>query len=293
MGHRRSKLADAAVPLLAGGAAVVAAEAARRLYRLHQLFEPSREPEIDWDPASYGLPRDRVEPLAIQTPDGETLDAWYCRAPRPIASSLYCHGNKGNLTTVAHAIPYLLDAGLSVLLFDYRGYGRSSGHPSVGGIAKDVLAAARVHERIRPRGRPSILYGYSLGGAIAAQAVRKHPFDGFILQSTFTTLPEVTRVLFPRLPLHLVSGNLYDTLSVIRKLDLPVLFLNGGADEVCPISMTHALHDACPSTHKRLVIVEGGHHKDLYQLDPDALVWAVSQFVTGLAENAVIASAAR
>lgn len=293
MGRRRSKLADVAVPLLAGGAAVVVAETVRRLYRLHQLFEPAREPEIDWHPASYGLPRDRVEALSIKTSDGETLDAWYCRSPRPIASALYCHGNTGNLTTVAHAIPYLLDAGLSVLLFDYRGYGRSSGHPSVSGVAKDVLAAARVHERIRPRGRPSILYGYSLGGAIAAQAVRKYPFDGFILQSTFTTLPEVTRVLFPRLPLHLVSGNLYDTISIVRKLDLPVLFLNGDADEVCPINMAHALHDACPSEHKRLVIVKDGQHRDLYQRDPDGMVWAVSQFATALAENAVIASAAR
>lgn len=275
---------------------MIAIESVRRLYRLSQLFEPEREP-IDppgsWDPQDYGIDRNRVEELQIDTPDGKALHAWYCRSPKPIASAVYCHGSAGNLTNVAHVIPHLLDAGLSVLLFDYRGYGKSSGKPSIGGVTRDVVAAARVHERIRPHDKPSILYGYSLGGALAAQALRELPFDGVVLQSTFTNLPEVTRVLFPRVPLHLVSGKLFDTLSVVRELQLPALFIHGGADEVCPCWMGEALHEACGSARKRLVIIDGGMHKDLYQRDPDTLVWAVSQFANELAENAVIASAAR
>jgi fermentation-respiration switch protein FrsA (DUF1100 family) len=291
MARRRSKLEDIAAPLLAGGAAVVALESFRRLYRLHQLFEPSREPEISWDPTDYGI--GDAEELAIETPDHETLHAWYCRAPQPIASALYCHGSAGNLTTVAHVVPSLLDAGVNVLLFDYRGYGKSSGSPSVAGVMKDVIAAARVHDRIRPRDKPSILYGYSLGGALAAQALKRLTFDGVILQSTFTNLPDITRFMWPRLPLHLVSGRLFDTLSVVRELRLPVLFIHGDADETCPSAMSQTLHDACASERKRIVVVGGGMHKDLYRRDPDLLVWAVNRFVTEIAESGVIASAAR
>jgi fermentation-respiration switch protein FrsA (DUF1100 family) len=288
---KKSKLEDIAAPLLAGGAAVVALESFRRLYRLHQLFEPSRDPEISWDPKDYGI--GGAEELSIETPDRETLHAWYCRAPHPIASALYCHGSAGNLTTVAHVVPSLLDAGVNVLLFDYRGYGRSSGKPSVSGVMKDVIAAARVHDRIRPHHKPSILYGYSLGGALAAQALKQHAFDGVILQSTFTNLPDITRFMWPRLPLHLVSGKLFDTLSVIRELRLPVLFIHGDADETCPSAMSQTLHDACASERKRMVVVAGGMHKDLYRRHPDSLVWAVNRFVTEIAESGVIASAAR
>jgi fermentation-respiration switch protein FrsA (DUF1100 family) len=332
MARRRSKLQDIAAPLLAGGAAIVALESFRRAYRLHQLFEPSRQPEISWDPRDYGIgvaPASSrqdagvthdAEELSIETPDGETLHAWYCRAPHPIASALYCHGSAGNLTTVAHVVPSLLEAGVNVLLFDYRGYGKSSGTPSVAGVMKDVAAAARVHDRIRPHDKPSILYGYSLGGALAAQSLRDQafcrrlragatsdgakrgagspagetcPFDGVILQSTFTNLPDITRFMWPRLPLHLVSGKLFDTLSVVRELRLPVLFIHGDADETCPSAMSQTLHDACASGRKRIVIVGGGMHKDLYRRDPDSLVWAVNRFVTEIAESGVIASAAR
>src|SRR5215212_6004760 len=105
--RKRSKLPDVAAPLLAGGAAVLAIESARRLYRLSQLFEPSREALTSWEPEAYGIARERVEELTIDTPDGKTLHAWYCRSPRPIASALYCHGSAGNLTTVAHVVPHL------------------------------------------------------------------------------------------------------------------------------------------------------------------------------------------
>src|SRR5213078_4315770 len=113
-----------------------------------------------------------------------------------------------------------------------------------------------------------ILYGFSLGGSIAAQVIRRHSFDGLVLQSTFTNLPDITRVAFPRLPLHVFSGRLFDTLGVVRKLRVPVLIIHGGSDEVCPRWMAHALHDSCVAEKKKLVIVDGGLHKDLWMRDP-------------------------
>jgi pimeloyl-ACP methyl ester carboxylesterase len=285
MKRRRGELGKwlegAATPLLVGAAALLALDVARRVFRHHQLFCPSAEPALSWNPDDYGIPRERVSEEWFETPDGEVLYGWYCRAERPIASSVFCHGNTGNLTTNADVIPHLLDSGFNVLLFDYRGFGKSTGRPSLTGIISDGVTAARFHDRIRPKSLPSILYGYSLGGAVAAQIIRKHPFDALILQSTFTTLPDLARVTFPRIPLHLVAGNFFDTLSVLRTLEVPLLLLHGENDEVCPSWMARKLFDAAPCT-KRLEIVSEGMHKDLFIRDGDALVWAIHQFVKDL-----------
>lgn len=267
--------------LLIGGVAFAAADLARRVFRRMQLFCPERKPVKSWDPADYGIPRDRVEEQWFETPDGEMLYGWYCRAEKPIASAVFCHGNTGNLTTVAELIPWLLEAGYNVLYFDYRGFGRSTGYASIAGVIADGVTAARHHEKIRPKELPSILYGYSLGGAVAAQVIRHHPFDGLILHSTFTSLPDITRVTWPRLPLHVFAGDFFDSLAVMKKIRVPVLILHGTADEVIPCWMAHSLYDACTAP-KRLYTVPGGLHKDLFVRDSDSLVWAINQFIYDL-----------
>src|SRR5438132_1464270 len=153
-------------PLLIGGAAVLAFEALRRLFRLTQLFCPTREPLISWKPEHYGIPREQAEEVWFEADDGAMLYGWYLRAKNPIASTVYCHGNTGNLTNPAHVMPHLLASGMNVLLFDYRGFGRSDGFATLTGVIADTIAAARFHDTIRPRNVPSILYGYSIGGAI-------------------------------------------------------------------------------------------------------------------------------
>jgi fermentation-respiration switch protein FrsA (DUF1100 family) len=280
--RKRTPVTDTlAFPLLLGGIAIVAADLGRRLYRQTQIFCPSREPLKSWNPSDYGIPEGAVEEHWIETPDGETLHAWYCRAENPIASGVFCHGNTGNLTISAEVIPHLLDGGFNVLFFDYRGFGRSTGRASYTGVIADGVTTARYHERIRPKHIPSLLYGFSLGGAIAAQVIRRHPFDALILQSTFTSLPQVTRALFPRVPLHWFAGNLFDTVSVIRRLQVPLLVLHGTDDEVCPCWMAHEIFGEC-KTSKRMHCVEGGLHKDLYVRDPDSLIWAITQFIADL-----------
>jgi uncharacterized protein len=273
--------AAAGLPLLVGGAALAAIDIGRRVYRHTQLFCPESAPVISWNPSDYGIPPGATEEHWIETPDGERLDAWYCRSEKPVASAVFCHGNTGNLTTIADVIPHLLLAGMNVLLFDYRGFGRSSGRASFRGVVADGITAARFHDRIRPKELPSLLYGFSLGGAVAAQVIRRHPFEGLILQSTFTSLPQITRVLFPRLPLHLFSGNLFDTLRVIRRLAVPLLVMHGTDDEVIPCWMAHEIFEAC-SAPKSIHCVDRGLHKDIFVRDPDALIWAISQFIAEL-----------
>jgi alpha-beta hydrolase superfamily lysophospholipase len=277
----RSRLHELSFPLLAGAAAFFGAEFGRRFYRDSRIFAPSPDPVKSWDPADYGIPREAFEEHWIRTSDGQTLHAWYCRAPVPRASALFCHGNTGNLTVSADIIPHLLSVGLSVLFFDYRGYGKSTGRATVRGVLRDAQEAALLHDRLRPHDRPALLYGYSLGGAIAAQLARTHPFDGLILQSTFTSLPRLTRLLHPGLPLHLVAGRVFDTLSVVRELKMPLLIMHGTADETVPCAMADEIFDAC-ATDKHLVRVEGGMHRDLYHRDPAKLTGAIDHFLRKL-----------
>jgi len=289
---RHSLLDLLALPLAVGGTLLLAAGLGRRAYRHAQLFEPSTEPEDSargWDPDAYGIPVGACEERWIETPDGEQLFAWYCRAERPVASVLFCHGNRGNLTVSADIIPHLLRANLNVLFFDYRGYGKSSGAPSYDGVLSDGVTAARFHDTLRPPHLPSILYGFSLGGAVAAQIVKRHPFDGLILQSTFSKLVSLARLLHPNLPVQLLAGDLFDTLSTVRKLSIPLLVLHGSADEAIPTAMAHELFDACGSK-KLLHIVDGGLHGDLYTRDADAIVALLTRFVTTLPRRAQTAA---
>lgn len=282
--RKRKQKSPFGLPLLLGSAAIAAAEVGRRMFRHTQVFCPSPDPVKSWDWTDYGIPKDAVEEHWIETPDGEQLYAWYCRAPKPVASGVFCHGNTGNLTISADVIPHLLDAGFNVLFFDYRGFGKSTGRAGFRGVISDGVTASRFHDKIRPQELPSVLYGFSLGGAVAAQVILRHPFDGLILQSTFTNLAQLSRVFYPRLPLHLFAGRELDTLSVINRLQVPLLIVHGSADEVCPSSMANALFDACTAP-KKIVFIEGALHKDIHLRDPDALIWAISQFIAELPRN--------
>lgn len=274
-----------ALPLAVGGALLLAAGLGRRAYRSAQIFKPSPDPEKGWEPAAYGIPAGACEELWIDTPDGERLFAWYCRAKNPVASALFCHGNRGNITISADVIPHLLRANLNVLFFDYRGYGKSSGSPSYDGVIDDGVTAAEFHDTIRPQELPSILYGYSLGGAVAGQVIRRHHFDGMILQSTFSNLVSLARVAHPKVPVHLLAGDLFNTLASVRRLQIPLLVIHGTADEAIPCSMAHELFDACTST-KHKYFVEGGMHGDLYTRDADGLVRALSEFLSIVPKDA-------
>ena len=266
------------VPLVLGGATLVALDVARRVFRSAQLFHPTKGPVISWNPEDYGIPREQCEEVWIETRDHEKLHGWYLRAKNPVASALYCHGNTGNLTNVAHLMPHLVESGFNILLWDYRGYGKSSGRASIRGVIIDTLAAAQLHDAIRPQNLPSLLFGFSLGGAIAAQVIRRHAFKALILQSTFTTLRDIARIAFPRFPLHFLSGTPFNTLRVLKELQLPVLILHGSNDEACPCWMADRMFAECGSPAKMIYRVEGGLHKDLWERDKSGMVAALHRF---------------
>lgn len=257
--------------VLAGGLLAASAEGARLLFRNLNLFRPSRKPAASWDPTDYGIDPALVRQIEFESADGHILHGWYCLSTTPVASLLFCHGNKGNMTDSAPAIPALLAAGLNIFSFDYRGYGRSSGLPTVSGLIEDAIAAADEHEKLRPRDVPSILYGYSLGGAVALQLSRRWHFDGLVLQSTFTNLRDMARHRYPSMPIHHVAGGEFDNVDAVRRAALPTVVVHGTDDKTVPSWMGRALFEA--SAHGReLVLIDGGAHTNLFALDAARVV---------------------
>lgn len=252
------------------------AELVRRLFRDARLFDPDLEPVTSWDPADYGFDPADTEEVFFEC-DGVELYGWYCRAKKPRASFLFCHGNSRNITWFAPGIKALVDAGFSVFMFDYRGFGRSTGRPSIRGVVRDTVAAAKEHERLKPEHLPSVLWGFSLGGAIGAQAFLECTFDGVILHSTFTSLPEITRRHYPGTPMHLIAGNLYDTLSFVQKLTVPLLILHGDEDETVPAEMGRVLHESCGGS--TFVSIPGGMHLDLFDVAHSDICRAAHSFI--------------
>lgn len=253
------------------------AELGRRLFRNARLFDPDPDPVSTWNPSDYGFDPDDTEEVTFES-DGAELYGWYCRAKKPRASILFCHGKSGNLSWFLPGVKALVDSGLNVFTFDYRGYGRSSGRPSIRGVVRDTVAAAREHERRKPENLPAILWGYSLGGAIGAQAFVECSFDGMVLHSTFTSLPEITRLHYPGTALHLLAGSLYDTLSFVRDLHVPLLVLHGDEDETVPVDMGRSLHESCAGS--TFVMIPGGMHGNLFEVARQTICGAMGAFIS-------------
>jgi fermentation-respiration switch protein FrsA (DUF1100 family) len=215
-------------------------------------------------PAVAGL---AFEDMSFRAEDGVELHGWWIpaarqRAGRPAVHLLLCHGNAGSIENRLIHARSLVDAGVDVLLFDYRGYGRSQGRPSEAGTYLDARAARQAllaRTGIDP-GRIFYL-GESLGGGVALELALAHPPRGLVLQSTFTSIREMARFHYPFVPQTLVP-DAYPNLARVRDLRAPLLVLHGDADDIVPLAAGQALHAAAPEP-KTLLLLRGLGHNDL------------------------------
>ena len=222
------------------------------------LYFPSRE--IYETPAAVGLD---FRELTIETEDGERLHGWWIPGGSPtVAHILLCHGNAGNIgDRVLHA-ELLCAAGFDVLLFDYRGYGRSTGRPDEQGTYRDARAARSVLLRQPGVDREGVVYlGESLGGAVALDLALEHPPRGLVLQSTFTSVRDMAGLHYPFVPKAVVP-DAYSSLRRVRQLRAPLLILHGERDEIVPVSHGQALYEAAPGP-KQIQVFDGVGHNDL------------------------------
>jgi fermentation-respiration switch protein FrsA (DUF1100 family) len=216
------------------------------------LYFPSRAV-----PAAPGPFEDRW----FEAADGTRLHGWWLAAVAPAAGHvLLCHGNAGNIADrVTHAA-LLAAAGFDVLIFDYRGYGRSAGRPDEAGTYLDARAARAALLREPGVGAERVLYlGESLGAAVALELALEHPPAGLVLQSAFTSVRDMARLHYPLIPRGLVP-DAYPSLRLIRDLRAPLLVIHGERDEIVPAEHGRALHDAAGDPKRLRILPQVGHN---------------------------------
>ena len=244
------------VSVFAIGYAVLAA--ALFFYQPNLLYFPDMPTrEIEATPGDIGL---NFEPLTLATRDDEQLDAWFIPADPARGVLLFCHGNAGNISHRLESIRLFHELGLSVLIFDYRGYGQSSGKPTENGTYRDADAAW--HYLVRQHGIPPeqiILFGRSLGASIAADLATRQTAAAVILESAFTSVPEVAAKFYPWLPVRWLSRYQYDTRKKLANIHSPVLIVHSRDDEIISYSNGEQLYEAAREP-KQFLPLRGGHN---------------------------------
>lgn len=221
------------------------------------LFFPSKYPAGDWQPR--GL---RFEDIYFSADDGTKLHGWFCPCDNPRGVLLIAHGNAGHIASRGPWLQYLQStAKLSVFMFDYRGYGRSEGTPTVEGTIRDAIAArAKLRELASVEDDEMLLMGESLGGAIMIHLAAVSAPRGLILQSTFSSLRDIADVHFPNLS-WLVPPDKLNSVARITRYHGPVFQSHGTLDRTIPLSLGKKLFDAA-NEPRRFIPIAGADHND-------------------------------
>lgn len=242
------------------------------------IYFPERR--VALTPRSVGLD---YEDVRFVSADGTELSGWHVKAPPGAAAPLtvlFCHGNGGNIGHRVDKLRILHRLGLAVFIFDYRGYGSSAGRPSELGLYADAAAAYRtLTERFHVAPESIILQGESLGGAVAIELAGRSPIAGLIVESSFTSMVDMGRRVFPFLPVRLMVRQTYDSLARIRSLKLPLLVLHSPQDDIVPYDMGVALYDAAPGP-KAFARLRGDHNEG-FLLTGEAYPRAIAAFLAG------------
>jgi uncharacterized protein len=247
-----------------------------------QVYHPDRV--LTATGAELGRP---FEDVRFKTSDGVELNGWFypaeANSPRARLVVLLCHGNAGNICHRLDTCQAFLATGVSTFVFDYRGYGRSQGRPSEEGTYLDAQAA---YQWLRQRGFPGtniIAFGESLGGGIAAELASREVLGGLVLQSTFTSVPDVGAELFPWLPVRWLGTIRYDTRAKLPRLNIPVLVMHSRTDEIIPFH--HGQRNFAAANEPKLFHELSGFHN----VSPDAR----ALFIEGLEKLLAVIEAKR
>jgi hypothetical protein len=251
------------------------------------LYYPTRE--IELTPETLGF---KYEDVTLTASDGVHINGWFlpagssaiasAKAERePKHTALFFHGNAGNISDRFEKLQVLHELGVNTFIIDYRGYGRSEGKPNEEGTYRDAQAAYEYltqQRKIAPRS--IVVYGESLGSAIAADLASKVEVGGLILEEAFTSTGDVGQKMFPFLPVRWLVRNKYDTLSKLPRIKVPLLIIHSRDDEF--FDMRHAQRLlAAANEPKRLVELRGGHN-DAFLVSAPLYRAALQQFFATL-----------
>jgi fermentation-respiration switch protein FrsA (DUF1100 family) len=242
------------------------------------LFFPDRG--ITSDPSDAGL---AYEDLTLTASDGVRINAWFVPAAGSRTVLLWLHGNAGNLSNrVTSIAAFHRSVGVNILMIDYRQYGESGGRISEEGTYRDAEAAYDYLSR-RPDLDPGriVVFGQSLGSAVAVELAVRRRIAGLILGAPFTSLKDLARKRFPWLPVWGLFRIRYDSLSKIGRNAAPLLILHGDRDEVVPYEEGKRLFEAAPEP-KTFYTITGAGHNNALEIGGDAYLSEIRKFIDGL-----------
>ena len=236
------------------------------LNQKNMVFFPTAR--LDITPDEIGLAYDDVR---INVSDRESIHAWHFPpSDNPDGAArtvIFCHGNGGNISHRLETVQFLLSLGAGVLLFDYRGYGQSDGSPTESNCYADARACydwlLEVH-RLSPD--QIIVFGRSLGGAVAVDLASNVPCAGLIVESSFTSAADMGRKMFPFLPIKLILRYRFDSADKLDRVGCPILVTHSADDEIIPFDLGRALYERSPQP-KRFLDIYGGHNERGYLND--------------------------
>lgn len=229
-----------------------------RYIERRSIFFPMKD--IFVTPESSGL---AYEDIYIKTSDNKRLNGWYIPAGDAGPVVLFCHGNAGNISHRLEKISILRHLGESIFIFDYRGYGRSEGIPSEKGFYKDARAAYDYLTRERGISADNIiLYGESIGGAVASDLALKVSVRGLITEELFTSIKDMAGIAYPFMP-HFIFASRFDSESKMKHIRCPKLIIHSIDDEIVPFRLGEKLF-AAASAPKRFLKIRGSHNSAFF-----------------------------
>lgn len=227
------------------------------------IFYPMRT--LEATPKDWGM---AYEDVILTTDDGVQLHGWYIPAPQASGTLLFLHGNAGNISHRRDSIAIFRRLGLDVFIFDYRGYGRSQGRPDEAGLYRDAQAAWRYLTHTRAvAARDIVVFGRSLGGAVAAHLAARVPARALILESTFSSAREFAHEVFPLLSRLVAVRYDFDTRAQMPAVNCPVLVLHSPDDEIMPFALGERVFQAAHEP-KRFVRLHGDHNSGFLLSQP-------------------------
>ena len=236
-----------------------------QLVRRTSMFFPAKYPEGTWTTTASDV--------HFKTSDGVQLHGWLFRGGQPLL--IFFHGNAGNITDRAPIATELARRGISVLLFDWRGYGRSEGSPSESGLFRDALAAYDFAHSQTP---DIVLYGESLGGPYAAYVATKRTARCVIIENSFPSLAAIGNALYRPVPLGWFAPLALRTARWLNQAGLPVLVMHGKRDQVIPFALGVQLYEQL-HVRKELLVSETAGHCEIANVEPQRYYDTVVKFI--------------
>lgn len=223
------------------------------------LYHPYKD--IPETPKNLGI---AFEDINFKTTDGQLLNGWFVPAKDANITVLYCHGNAGNMYHRLHKVKFFHEMGVNFFIFDYRGYGKSTGKPNEKGLYKDAQAAYDyLISRKDVNKNMIVVYGKSLGGSVAADLCVNRKACALMLEGSFASVALRAQQLYPFLPMKILITQKYDAMAKVKNLRIPKLIAHGRQDEV--ISFHHGeILFASAAEPKQFLPFEGGHNDDVY-----------------------------